>query len=688
MNNRRKKNAASEKHRKYEHVPGRVRMVELPILALLLALIVESLSRASVGKMFAYVAAHPFYFLYNVLIILTSLVVSELFKHRKSALFTLCVAWIGLGVAAFLVVRERTQPFTSMDILMLKDAVTLTTVYYTWPQIILMCGAIFLAVAAAIWVITRLSKRRHVNYTAAVTALAGLLILSFCLCTLGVSFGYFPRYFENLVDCYNQYGFATCFTFTFGDMGVSKPDAYSTETVSGIIDEIGEPDVEAALPTATPGPHVFGADDNLAQPNIIIVQLESLFDVNTIIGSEYSADPTPNFNQLSRDFPSGELYVPSIGGGTANVEFEVLSGMNLDFFGAGEYPYTTILQEATCETIAYDLLEQGYATTAMHNHTATFYSRNDVYSRLGFQHFVSLEYMPYVTYTDIGWAEDIVMADEILKAMDATDERDFVMAITVESHGKYEETYTYSEGDPEILALPEQINKNRFANYLHLISQTDMFVGKLIKDLETYDEPVICIFYGDHLPGLDLTADILTTDNLYASRYVIWNNYGAEFEGSNLQAYRLGANLLKQLGMSGGVITKLHQAYDLEPDADSDYFEKLEMLQYDLLYGDQSAYENGVNPYEPVDLMMGSVPIEITSVSNLYGRVLVNGQNFTEYSSIVIDGTVYPTAFVSSAQIVAIVPRSTPVSTVCVAQFTSDGVELSRTAEFSLNSGA
>lgn len=681
---KKKKSAAGEKRRRYEHVPGRVRMIELPVLALLLALIVESLSRASVAKMFAYVAQHPLYFLYNALIILTSLTFSELFKHRRSALFTLCVTWIGLGAAAFMVVRERTQPFTSMDVLMLKDAVTLTTVYYTWPQIILMCGAVFLAVAAAIWVITRLPRRRHVNYTASITAVAGLVILSFCLCTLGVSFGYFPRHFEDLVDCYNQYGFATCFTFTFGEMGVSKPDAYSTETVTGIVDEIV--DADAVQPTATPGPHVFDDDDNLAQPNIIIVQLESLFDVNTILGSAYSTDPTPNFNRLSREYPSGELYVPAIGGGTANVEFEVLSGMNLDYFGAGEYPYSTILQEATCETIAYDLLEQGYATTAMHNHTATFYSRNEVYSRLGFQHFVSVEYMPYVTYTDVGWAEDIIMADEIIKAMDATDERDFVMAITVESHGKYEETYTYREGDPEILALPEQISKNRFANYLHLISQTDNFVGKLIKDLETYDEPVICIFYGDHLPGLDLTADILSTGSLYASRYVIWNNYGAKLEGANLQAYRLSANLLKQLGMTGGVITKLHQSYELEPEADSDYYDKLEMLQYDLLYGDQSAYENGVNPYRPVNLTMGSVPIEITSVSNLYGRVLVNGQNFTEASAILIDGTVYPTAFISSAQIIAIVPRTTPVSTVCVAQLTSDGTELSRTAAFDMNS--
>ncbi len=142
--------------------------------------------------------------------------------------------------------------------------------------------------------------------------------------------------------------------------------------------------------------------------------------MNTIIGAEYSEDPTPNFNRLSREFSSGELYVPSIGGGTANVEFEMLSGLNLDFFGAGEYPYSTVLQDTTCETIAYNLREQGYATTAMHNHTGTFYDRNEIYPRLGFEHFVSQEYMPYVTYTEVGWAEDVILVDEILKALEAT----------------------------------------------------------------------------------------------------------------------------------------------------------------------------------------------------------------------------------------------------------------------------
>lgn len=675
---KKKNHAAPEKRRRYDHVPGSLRAVMLPILALLLNLAIESFSRGSVFEMLDYLISHPGYFSFNWLIILTTLCFSELFKHRKSMLFTLSIAWLGLGVAQFFVIKQRTQPFTSMDILMMKDAIKLTTLYYTWPEIILMYSAAFVGVALFITILSKMPKRRRVNYRAALTSFSGLVLLTVCLASLGVSWGYFPRYFENLVDAYGQYGFASCFTLTFGEMGVERPEEYSDEVVDDIVEEIDDAET-IEQPTATPGPHIFDESDNLAQPNVIFVQLESFFDVNTIIGSEYSEDPTPNFNRLCTENPSGALYVPSIGGATVNVEFEMLSGLNLDFFGTGEYPYSTILQEETCETIAYNLREQGYSTTAMHNHTGTFYSRNDVYSRLGFDRFVSLEYMPYVTYTDIGWAEDIVMANEIIKALDASEARDFVMAITVESHGKYEDEYAYTEGDPEILALPESLSIPRFANYLHLIHETDAFIGELIEKLERYDEPVVCVFYGDHLPAIDLSADILAGGNLYASRYVIWNNFGAEFNGGNMQAYRFNANLLKQLGFSGGVITKFHQAAELEPEADSEYFTDLEMLQYDLLYGDKTAYESGVNPYLPVDITMGTQPITISSVSNLYGRVLVNGQNFTEYSTILIDETPYPTAFVSSTQVIAIVPRTTPVGTVAVAQLATDGTELGRT---------
>ena len=59
----------------------------------------------------------------------------------------------------------------------------------------------------------------------------------------------------------------------------------------------------------------------------------------------FSENPLPNLTQLSKRCASGFLSVPVIGAGTVNSEFEMLTGMNIDDFGIGEYPYKTVLKE-------------------------------------------------------------------------------------------------------------------------------------------------------------------------------------------------------------------------------------------------------------------------------------------------------------------------------------------------------
>lgn len=92
-----------------------------------------------------------------------------------------------------------------------------------------------------------------------------------------------------------------------------------------------------------------------------------------------SEDPIPNFHNLESNYSTGYLTVPVVGAGTANTEFEVLTGMSMQYFGTGEYPYKTILKQTDCESIASDLSKIGYGTHVVHNNTATFYSRNNAF---------------------------------------------------------------------------------------------------------------------------------------------------------------------------------------------------------------------------------------------------------------------------------------------------------------------
>ena len=54
----------------------------------------------------------------------------------------------------------------------------------------------------------------------------------------------------------------------------------------------------------------------------------------------------PEFHKNAHaNYSSGYFKVPSVGAGTANTEFEVLTGMSMRFFGPGEYPYKTYVKE-------------------------------------------------------------------------------------------------------------------------------------------------------------------------------------------------------------------------------------------------------------------------------------------------------------------------------------------------------
>lgn len=147
---------------------------------------------------------------------------------------------------------------------------------------------------------------------------------------------------------------------------MSKPDDYSEETVDAIETLVNSSKEQTTVSKGS-------------EPNIICVLLESFADPYEVNFLNMSEDPIPNFHNLEANYSTGYLTVPVVGAGTANTEFEVLTGMSMQYFGTGEYPYKTILKQTDCESIADDLSQIGYGTHVVHNNTATFYSRNNAF---------------------------------------------------------------------------------------------------------------------------------------------------------------------------------------------------------------------------------------------------------------------------------------------------------------------
>ncbi len=339
------------------------------------------------------------------------------------------------------------------------------------------------------------------------------------------------------------------------------------------------------------------------------VEREELTQVlREITDLELSEDAVPTWTRLTEEYSSGYLTVPVVGAGTANTECEVLTGMSTKLFGPGEYPYQTRLMDRTVESVAYDLKENGYATHAIHNHRAAFYNRNSVYANLGFDDFTAIEYMPKAGRTPKNWAKDSILTDQIIKALDVTeDQSDLVFTVSVQGHGKYPTEQVLEDPAITVKSCPDEEYHYAMEYYVNQVHEMDQFVQTLTDELSQRDEKTVLVLYGDHLPALNLETSDMKAGTLYRTRYVIWDNFGLEKQDENLTAYQLSAAVLGRLGITNGVMNQYQQFCRDE----STYWKGLWTLQYDVLYGQKYLYD-GESPYEPTDMKMGMAPAYIS----------------------------------------------------------------------------
>ena len=396
---------------------------------------------------------------------------------------------------------------------------------------------------------------------------------------------------------------------------------------------------ENSIPEETEGSEEY--------PNIICILLESFVDPGEIKFLETSEDPIPNFHRLYENYSSGHLEVPVVGAGTANTEFEVLTGMGMQFFGLGEYPYKTILKETNCESIASDLRALGYGSHAVHDNGGNFYSRRNAFSMMGFDTFTCKEMMDIRQYTPLGtWPIDDIMLGEVEKSLDYTpDQPDFVYTITVESHGDYPQEQVIE--DPEIRVTGPEDEGMRWAweYYVNQIHQVDDFVGDLIDMLEQRDEKTFVVMFGDHLPTMGLTEEDMKTGSLFLTQYATWNNFGMEKQDADMTAYQLLADITDSLGIHEGTMFNYHQNRDSMTS--EEYQQGMEYLQYDILYGDHYVYGGG-NPYPATDLVMGTQDIILDRITETDLYYYVMGDNFTKWSKVYIDDEKVSTTYLSS----------------------------------------
>lgn len=750
-----------------------VKVVRIPfigylLLACILNFTMEVLSRHSVLKAFLFIKESPFVFIYNAFIIFLTLSLVLFAKRKVFATVFVCTVWIISAFANYIVLCFRTTPFSAIDVLMLRNVMTMLDKYMTKWQMVLSVIGVILVITLLVYLYIRLPKSKSKRQPFRASAYVCMCILFVVTLTkVAVNTQTISDNFGNLAYAYNDYGFAYCFSNSIIDVGISKPKDYGEETIADIVEDLEYDKSEVILVTkeeaeaeekekedagkaaaenavseeqsgnvkeaawestsdADTASDTEGADmdvvdhsettteqedepeKNVADgrpdkkeseddteeityyenekatnecPNIIVIQLESIFDTKYMKDFWASEDPMPTLTKLKKEYSSGLFTVPAVGAGTANTEFEVQTGMSTQFFGAGEYPFKTVMRSTSCGSMGYDLKRQGYATAGFHNNDATFYERYIDYSNLGFDTFSGMEHMYMLNYTPRGWAKDDVLDDIMIERMEQTEGRDYITTITVQAHGRYPKKYT-----PTLTSLTchfdgkyaeDQEKRAAWMYYINMCRETDNMVASLLYKLEKLDEPTVVFMYGDHLPSLNLEQEDLDGITLYQTEWVMWDNIGLSVENKDMTAYQASTYIFDRLGLEGGLMQSFHNRYMKSSD-EEDYLHKLELLEYDTLYGNNYAYDS-LNPFPQTDMQMGIRNIQVDDYELTDEQVLIHGTGFNEFSEVYVDGKSVETTYVNYETLMVSMEDFKDGSELYVAQAGDDHIVLSVT---------
>lgn len=589
--------------------------------------IIEWICRRSFLDAWNYLFERSWVFLYNSFLIFVTTLPVFLVRRRTFLRILIGSVWLLLGIINGVLLTKRVTPFTGSDLKLFSEGMGVISKYFSvWQEALILFAVVALIIGLIFMIIRGPKYRGKLSYLRNIP-----LILVTCLLFAGATKAELDKrllstYFGNIAFAYLDYGFPYCLSVTFFDTGVSQPTGYNEELIQQIVKSEGKKEESKT--------------EDL--PNVIFIQLETFFDPTQVRYLKFSEDPIPFFRSLMKEYSSGFYTVPSVGAGTANTEFETLTGMSMRFFGAGEYPYKGVLKEQQAESAAYIFDSLGYQSHAIHNNEANFYSRRTVFGNIGFDTFISEEYMD--TQDDVnysGWMKDRNLIKYITQSMDSTQEQDFVFTVSVQGHGAYPTEPVLEDPKIQVTGAATDGENCAWEYYANQLYEMDQFLKELVTELEERGEDTVLFLYGDHLPTMNLTEEDLKSGDLFKTKYVMWDNIGLEREEKDLCAYQAMAEVMDRIGIHDGTMFRFHQTMQGSPQYQID----MQTLMYDMLYGEQYVY-GGQFPYEKKKLKMGLNQIYFTGIHQVSEEsYYIKGGNFTQSCKVEVNGEVVETTY-------------------------------------------
>lgn len=664
-----------EKQQKFTKLCNDYSLIEHIPLSLIMCFVMEWLSRHSFVEAWGFVVHHTGAYLFNAYLIFVCYSLCYLITRRTFVRMIVSAIFVALGITNCIILLNRVTPFGFTDLSMIGDLFTMqNTNYFTSSQAAMAVTAIVIYGALMVLLFVKGNKLKPRFHYPVYLAFIAACFISVPFTTSALqSKGVLSTYFGNLAQGYLDYGYLYGFSTSIFSRGMREPANYSEKKVAEIMEENDQGETVLV---------------NGKKPNVVVVLLESFYDVDECNFLEVSEDPTPYFHYLEDNYSSGHLTVPVVGAGTCNSEFEVLTGMSCQFFGPGEYPQKTILKKTDCESFAADLKKIGYSGHVVHNNGGNFYSRANAFSMMGFDTFQSKEMLDITEYTPLGsWPTDDILIDSTVEAMDSTKGSDFVYTITVEAHGDYPKVPIEEDSDLKITCEGKTEEQTNMWNYyVNRIHNVDEFMQAYIEALDARGEDTIVIMFGDHLPTMGLTEGEVATGDLFQTKYITWNNFDMDKKDQDLTSYQLVSEYLNRLGIHEGTMTNYHQS-KMKAGVKAGtpkYMNDMKTLQYDLLYGDRYAYK-GTDKYPASDLEMGVSDVEIERAYFFGGYLHIYGKNFTKWSKVFVNGEKVSTEYESGQHLKIKTSAVKSGDTITVCQMGSSNTVFRESNTFKVN---
>lgn len=454
-----------------------------------------------------------------------------------------------LGIAEYYVLEFRGSPLVLADLWSIRTAGEVSGAYRfdVTPQMF----TAFLVMMTVFLLEHRVRFRRY--------SVKGHLsvLLALLLCGTG-GFAYLRSrpilatgnnggFFWDLSGSYQKYGYFLGTYIYENYQLVEKPEGYSPERVQELAGQMEQIRQDREQDEA-------GYPKQQALPNIIVVMNESFTDFASVGGITTSAPVTPFLDSLSENTIKGNLYVSVFGGGTANTEFEFLTGNTMKFLPRGSTPYQAYVKKALPSLASY-LKEYGYTSTVLHLANRTNWNRDRVYPLLGFDTYWSEEDGGELDCIH-GYPSDQENYRVLLERYEAwkktkETEHFFCFNVTIQNHGGYLSGYRSADA-PQYTGgkTSEDVEE-----YLSLLRESDRAFEELVAYFEKAEEPTVILMFGDHWPRLnnsfinamanqaDAENALEKNQNKYVTPFVIWANYDIE----EAQIEKLSANYLSVL---------------------------------------------------------------------------------------------------------------------------------------------